>query len=97
MVDPRELPEVTRFVVKVPTPFALHARELQDCLKSSFPNRTFTLELCEDQGTKRIALVPVMEDAHGRAHLCRAPARSLLARIHDVANAFALNTCSTPA
>jgi hypothetical protein len=97
MADPKTLPEVTRFVVKLPTRFASQPSELRERLQSSFPSRAFSLELCDDADLKRIALVPVMEDAQGRAHLCRLPERSLIARMHQVINDFFMATRIRPA
>ena len=76
------LPEVTRFVVKVPIQLNIHQVRLSRCLNDAFPAKSFSFEMT-NASAKTIALVPIMEDCKGRAHLCRAPERSLVYRIYE--------------
>jgi hypothetical protein len=90
------LPEVTRFVVKVPVEMADHRADLTRCLNSTFPARTFSCEIARDKSDS-LTLIPVMEDAEGRAHLCRAPERSMVCRIYEIIEDFLTKAEVNPA
>jgi hypothetical protein len=90
------LPEVTRFVVKVPAQMADHRVALTRCLNSTFPARSFSCEIVRDTSDS-VTLIPVMEDAEGRAHLCRAPERSMVCRIYGIIEDFLMKAEVNPA
>lgn len=91
MTDAIALPEVTRFVVRLPSTQTVEPQELRRQLCESFPGRTFSIERSQDLAQQRITLLPVMEDATGRAHICRQPERSLLIKIYEALNEIVYN------
>lgn len=76
------LPEVTSYVVRIPLTSSITSHNLQAKLKAEFPELNFRFERMLDTSKLGIMLIPVMEDAYGRAHICRPPDRTTLLRIH---------------